>query len=108
MARQYMTPAHTRARRAYACVLCGRPLRNAHYRGEFTYVYDADGNERMTSVFLGCRCKAINQVSVDITETTSFMDVVEDVSHIPHRAAKITQPSQTPDLQINGRSTLRP
>lgn len=101
MARKFQTPAHAKARNSYACVICGHVLKNAKYGGEYCVSYDKGGNEKFIAVFLTCdHCGTIDEVSIDITDTSTFMDVVDDVTSIPHRAKKIvaapTEETATP------------
>jgi hypothetical protein len=89
MAKKYRTPAHVAAREC-TCTTCDRPLTNATYEGEYCFGYSRAGEERWLAVFLTCRCGTINEVSLDITDGTGFMDTVDDVTSIPHRATKVT------------------
>jgi hypothetical protein len=89
---QYKTKAHQEARKGgYECAQCDRDLSPAKYEGEFTYAYTREGHEQMTSVYLRCRCGCLNDVSIDITDDDGFMNRVDEIVIVPHRATKITQ-----------------
>ena len=92
--KQYKTKAHQMARKAgYCCARCHRSLEPAKYEGEFVYVFDEDGNDKMVSVYMRCRCGAINNVAMDVTDDDGFMDRVYIVSRVPSKAKKITEPT---------------
>ena len=92
MARKYMTTAHTRVRRrgGFSCPRCDRVFKNAKYEGEYCFIYDKQGREKWIAVFVRCRCGALNEASLDLTDDDGFLSTVEEVTEIPQRAVKIT------------------
>ncbi len=75
------TDAHDIARHTLDCVTCDRPLRNAHYQGEFLYP--------LTIVYLLCqRCGTINEVTINTTD--SFYNVATEIDALPRQATRIT------------------
>lgn len=74
------TEAHWNAR-FLDCAHCGRPLTNARYEGEFVYP--------LTIVYLSCRCKQLNEVTINVHD--DFYNVATTIDHLPHQATKITQ-----------------
>lgn len=89
---EFKTKAHEHARKGgYRCAECNRTLGPAKYEGEFVFTYDREGHDKMTSVYLRCqRCDTLNDVSIDITDDDGFMNTVDNITSVPHRATKIT------------------
>jgi hypothetical protein len=91
MGKEYKTKAHQEAREGgYGCAGCNHELSSAKYEGEFTYVYDEEGNDQMVTVYLRCRCDCLNALSIDVKDPDGFMLRVHEAHTIPHRAKKIT------------------
>lgn len=89
--RKYKSTAHQYARYSgFQCVGCGRDLKNARYDGEYCFGYDKDGGERWMAVFMTCRCGTINELTTDMTDTSGFMDALDDVRRVPRAVVKVT------------------
>lgn len=97
----YKTEAHQNVRHGlFRCAKCERNLGPAKYEGEFVFSYDENSNPKMTSVYLKCqRCGCLNDVSMDTTDDDGFMNMVNEIAIVPHRAKKITAaPESEPAL----------
>lgn len=98
MAKKFQTAAHFRARHElFRCTRCKRYLHNAKYEGEFTYAYDIEGSEKMTTVYMRCRCKALTAASMDVTgvDDMMFYNRAEEVAFVPKVAKKIMVAPET-------------